>query len=101
MRIFTGERQEADMRVRTIDLADITIACSAVRDSDGGFLWVVKVEDRGPEHRMVLERRGRCGRVTLGDALDFAARQAREIADRYLAVTEPRPVADRRQDLRV
>jgi hypothetical protein len=33
--------------------------------------------------------------------LDFAARQAREIADRYLAVTESRPVADRRQDLRV
>ncbi|AXE92484.1 hypothetical protein [Paraburkholderia terricola] len=68
------------MRVQTIAIANLLVTSTAMPDSDGGFLWAVFVTERNPEHRSILERRGTCGHVPRGDALDIAARMAREIA---------------------
>lgn len=68
------------MRVHTIEMADVCVRSDVVADSDGEFLWVVRVTDRSPDHRLVFERRGYCGQVPKGDALDIAADRAREIA---------------------
>ncbi|MGN8137746.1 hypothetical protein ACTJLC_23890 [Paraburkholderia sp. 22099] len=73
-------RQEVHMRVQTIAIANLLVTSTAMPDSDGGFLWAVFVTERNPEHRSILERRGTCGHVPRGDALDIAARMAREIA---------------------
>lgn len=49
------------MRVHTIELANLCVG-SDVMDSDGGFLWIVRVTERSPAHRLVLEKGGSCGR---------------------------------------
>jgi hypothetical protein len=77
-------KREPLMRVKTIEIADVAVSSTAVRDSDGGFVWVVTVADRGWQHHTILERRGRCGGVALGDALDVAAQMARGVADRLV-----------------
>lgn len=68
------------MRVHTIEMADVCVRSDVVADADGEFLWVVRVTERSPDHRLVFERRGYCGQVPKGDALDIAAYRAREIA---------------------
>jgi hypothetical protein len=77
-------KREPVMRVKTIEIADVAVSSAAVRDSDGGFVWVVTVADRGWQHHTILERRGRCGGVALGDALDVTAQMARDVADRLV-----------------
>jgi hypothetical protein len=68
------------MRVHTIELANLCVGSDVIADSDGGFLWVVRVTERSPGHRLVFEKRGRCGRVSKGDAQDLAADRASDIA---------------------
>jgi hypothetical protein len=68
------------MRVHTIEMADVCVRSDVVADSDGEFVWVVRVTERSPDQLLVFERRGCCGHVPKGDALDIAAYQAREIA---------------------
>ncbi|MFT4065858.1 hypothetical protein [Paraburkholderia sp.] len=68
------------MRVQTIEIADFLVSSTVIRDSEGGFQWIVLVTERTGERRTVLERRGTCGHVSWGDALDIAADAARGIA---------------------
>jgi hypothetical protein len=69
------------MRVQTIHMANLCVESEVVTDLDGAMVWIVRVTERGPEQRLVFEKRGYCGRVpTTGDGLDIAACHAREIA---------------------
>jgi hypothetical protein len=68
------------MRVHTIELANLCVSPDVLADSGGGFLWVVRVTERSPDHRLVFEKGGSCGRLPKGDALDLAAYRASEIA---------------------
>jgi hypothetical protein len=68
------------MRVHTIQIANLCVVSNVVTDPDGGLVWVVRVTERGPERRLVFERRGDCGDMPTGDALDIAAYHASEIA---------------------
>jgi hypothetical protein len=68
------------MRVQAIEIADLLVSWTVIRDSEGAFQWVVLVTERCSEHRTVFERRGTCGQVTWGDALDVAAENARRVA---------------------
>jgi hypothetical protein len=68
------------MRVQAIEIADFLVSWTVIRDSEGAFQWVVLVTERSGEHRAVFERRGTCGHVTWGDALDLAAENARRVA---------------------
>lgn len=74
------------MRVQVIEMADFLVSWTVAGDSEGVFRWVVRVTDRGDGHATVLERRGRCGRVSWGDAQDIAAENARRVA---AALIEP------------
>ncbi|MFM0625701.1 hypothetical protein [Paraburkholderia xenovorans] len=68
------------MRVQTIHMANLCVESKVVTDPDGGMVWVVRVTERGPEQRLVFEKRGYCGHVPTGDGLDIAAYHANEIA---------------------
>ncbi|HEY2020222.1 hypothetical protein [Paraburkholderia sp.] len=68
------------MRVQTIEIADFVVTSTVIRDSERAFQWVVRVTERSGERHMVFERRGRCGPVSRGDALEIAAQAARGIA---------------------
>ncbi|MGF6297202.1 hypothetical protein OKW43_006932 [Paraburkholderia sp. WC7.3g] len=74
------------MRVQAIEIADFLVSWTVIRDSEGAFQWVVLVTERGGEHHTVFERRGTCGHVSWGDALDIAAENARRVA---IALVEP------------
>lgn len=68
------------MRVHTIKMSDLCVRSDVVADADGEFLWVVRVTERSLDHRLVFERRGYCGHVPKGDAVDITAYRARAIA---------------------
>ncbi len=63
------------MRVQTIEIADFLVTSTVIRDSEGAFQWVVLVTERTGEHRTLVERRGVCGHVSWGDALDMPRRR--------------------------
>ncbi|APA90164.1 hypothetical protein BJG93_30970 (plasmid) [Paraburkholderia sprentiae WSM5005] len=77
------------MRVQAIQIADFLVSWTVTRDSEGAFQWVVLVTERGGEHRTVFERRGTCGHVSWGDALDIAAENARGVAAALVESGEP------------
>ena len=68
------------MRVVTIAIAGVVISSEVMPDSEGGYQWIVQVAERTGDHRPILERRGTCGSVSRGDALDMAALMARKVA---------------------
>lgn len=68
------------MRVNTIEIANLCVRSEVVADPDAGFLWIVRVSERGAEHRVVFEKSGKCGRIPKGDALDIAAQRARQVS---------------------
>ncbi|MCC8392266.1 hypothetical protein LJ656_06660 [Paraburkholderia sp. MMS20-SJTR3] len=68
------------MRVQTIEMADYLLTSTVIRDSEGAFQWVVLVSERCGERRALFERRGSCGRMSWGDALDLAAQAAHSVA---------------------
>jgi hypothetical protein len=74
------------MRVHTIEMANLCVQWDVLADSDGSFQWIVLVTERGPEHRLLLERRGSCGHVVKGDARDIAADRASEIAVEFASL---------------
>ena len=77
------------MRVQTIEVADFLISWTVVRDSDGAFQWIVFVTERSGERRTLFERRGSCGHVAWGDALDMAAETAHRVAVGLVEPAEP------------